>query len=288
MSDSGIISYWFVKKKSSPHHTPLVLPLLFGWIFCKCKQNVQQQQFIFCLLQEGLQAVRLFYQDWKCVTAKPPCQVWVSLLLLSFAVCKKITIRHREDHSNRILVSPYFFLISISGSACTALAGCGLSWNLVTRIQAHVPALQREGSPKPSRESIQGRNNSLLSLQCKARVKTSEELRHATTKLVFPICSAFKPAPPHSNSYTRDWKLLFPCLKNHKHIRACWLFSLLQNNIHRLPFLSQDAGSTWVNETIIWRKDISNKSADSKREKATENFFLLTISLCSWLWAIIR
>lgn len=144
------------------------------------------------------------------------------------------------------------------------------------------------GSPKPSRESIRGRDISLLPLQYKARVKMSEELRHAITKLVLPICSAFKLPPPHSNSYAWDWKLFFPCLKNYKHTQACWLFFLLQNNIHCLPFLSQDAGSTWVNETIIWRKDISNKSADSKREKALENFFLLTISLCSWLWAIIR
>lgn len=35
--DSGIISYWLVKKKMSPNHSPLVLPLLPGWIFFKCK-----------------------------------------------------------------------------------------------------------------------------------------------------------------------------------------------------------------------------------------------------------
>lgn len=49
----------------------------------------------------------VFHASSKWVTAKPPCQDWVPLLLLSFAGCEIIAIRHR-GHFNMVLVSLIF------------------------------------------------------------------------------------------------------------------------------------------------------------------------------------
>lgn len=106
--DSGIISYWLVKKKWA------LITLLWCFLcsldeYSASANKMFNSSNLFSVSYKrtaGSEAF-VFHASSKWVTAKPPCQDWAPLLLLSFAGCEIIAIRHK-GHFNMALVSLIF------------------------------------------------------------------------------------------------------------------------------------------------------------------------------------